>query len=145
MAARNQKPRPNPVGKGGKRAGAGRKPGALTQRTREIAEKTAATGLTPLEVMVKAMREADERADELRALAEKEKDPKERLALAGAAVRLRAQAADVAQSAAPYMHPRLQSIEQKVSGSLEQKPTEELQRELDMIRAEIARLTGTPA
>jgi hypothetical protein len=42
--------------KGGARKGAGRPKGGKTKRTREIAQKLALTGLTPLEVMLKAMR-----------------------------------------------------------------------------------------
>ena len=41
--------------KGGKRPGSGRPKGALTTRTREIAEKAFAAGITPLEMMLKAM------------------------------------------------------------------------------------------
>ena len=45
------------VAKGGYRAGAGRKKGAATVRTREIANELVREGLTPLEVMIDAMRE----------------------------------------------------------------------------------------
>lgn len=74
------------MARGGKREGAGRKPGSATRRTREIADKAAAEGITPLEVMLKAMRlHADaERWDE---------------------------AAAVAKDAAPYVHPKLAAIE----------------------------------
>lgn len=41
---------------GGKRVGAGRKPGAATVKTREIANKAASEGITPLEVMLANMR-----------------------------------------------------------------------------------------
>ena len=71
---------------GGKRQGAGRKAGAKTKRTQEIAAKASAEGITPLEVMVGAMREAWERND---------KDA----------------AARFAKDAAPYMHPRLAAVE----------------------------------
>ena len=68
--------------RGGRREGAGRKPGSASVRTREIADKAAAEGVTPLEVMLKAMwLHADAgRWD---------------------------QAAMIAKDAAPYMHPRL--------------------------------------
>jgi hypothetical protein len=71
---------------GGKRAGAGRKPGSTTTKTREIADRAAAEGITPLEVMLEAMRahHAAKRLDE---------------------------AAAIAKDAAPYMHPRLAAIE----------------------------------
>jgi hypothetical protein len=72
--------------RGGKRENAGRKRGSLATKTRAIAEKAASQGITPLEVMLKAMR-----------------------------VHLRArrwdQAAAVAKDAAPYMHPRLTAVE----------------------------------
>lgn len=69
--------------KGGKRAGAGRPKGALGRKTRKIAEKAAETGVTPLEFMLEIMR--DEQQD----------------------IKLRA---EMAKSAAPFMHPRLESI-----------------------------------
>ena len=75
--------------RGGRRDGAGRKKGSRTRRTEkttEIAEKAAGEGPLPLEVMLKAMRAADARGD-----------------LAAAAA--------FAKDAAPYLHPRLQSVE----------------------------------
>lgn len=81
--------------RGGKRPGAGRKAGSLTARTREIAERALAGELpaltdfqtaTPLEVMLFAMRAA---------------------ANAGHLD----DAAKIAGHAAPYIHPKLASIE----------------------------------
>jgi hypothetical protein len=66
--------------KGGKRPGAGRKPGSLTKRTREIAEGASAAGELPLEYMLRQMR--DPRVDPL-------------------------QRSSMAVAAAPYLHPRL--------------------------------------
>ncbi|TIN80716.1 hypothetical protein [Mesorhizobium sp.] len=74
------------MGRGGKRKGAGRKPGAATKRTRAIADKATAEGLTPLEVMLKAMR-AHVKNDKLD------------------------EAASIAKDAAPYMHAKLASIQ----------------------------------
>jgi hypothetical protein len=71
--------------RGGRRPGAGRKPGSATRKTREIAERAAAEGITPLEVMLADMR-AKYAAGDLDA------------------------AADRARDCAPYMHPRLSSI-----------------------------------
>lgn len=71
-------------GRGGSRQGAGRKPGSATKKTREIADKAAAEGITPLEFMLQVMRNASG-------------EPRERLSAAVAA--------------APYMHPKLASIE----------------------------------
>jgi hypothetical protein len=73
-------------GHGGARPGAGRKKGGLTGRTREVAEKIAARGKTPLEVMITIMRRAERKKDDAMAL-------------------------DAAKAAAPYMHPRLASVE----------------------------------
>jgi hypothetical protein len=70
------------VAHGGKRPGAGRKRGAATAKTREIADLAIAQGDTPLEVMLRAMRYH---------LAENNLD----------------RAAAVAKEAAPYVHPRL--------------------------------------
>ncbi|WP_211307384.1 hypothetical protein [Sinimarinibacterium flocculans] len=69
----------------------GRKKGAANKRTREIADKAAAEGLTPLEYLLRLMR--DERQEQ--------------------AVRL-----DAAKAAAPYIHPRLQATEATIKGGL---------------------------
>ena len=45
------------MARGGKRVGAGRPAGSATRRTREIADAAAKDGLSPLEVMLRAMRE----------------------------------------------------------------------------------------
>jgi hypothetical protein len=81
LAETNQK---KSNGRGGARPGAGRKPGSATRKTREIADRAAAEGLTPLEYMLEVMRNAN-------------LDPRERLS--------------AAVSAAPYVHPKLASIE----------------------------------
>lgn len=73
--------------RGGARKNAGRKPGAATTKTREIANKASENGLTPLEYILSVMR--DETTE-----------PRERLSAAVAA--------------APYMHAKLSSVE--VSG-----------------------------
>ena len=75
---------------GGKRPGAGRKQGASTKRTRAIADGLIEAGVTPLEVMLRAMRQhyAEERWDA---------------------------AAAIAKDCAPYLHPRLSSVEHKRS------------------------------
>lgn len=78
---------------GGKRKGAGRPAGAATKRTRAIADQAAAEGLTPLEVMLRAMR--------LHATAERWDD-----------------AAAIAKDAAPYIHARLSSVDLNSEGTL---------------------------
>ena len=80
--------------RGGNRAGAGRKPGSKSQRTLArlaLAERAAAEGVTPLEVMLQAMR-AHHAAGDLDA------------------------AVAVARDAAPYLHSRLSAVEAKVNG-----------------------------
>lgn len=69
---------------GGERKGAGRKPGSANVRTREIANKAVESGITPLEYLLQVMRDVSE-------------EPKQRLI--------------AAQSAAPYIHAKLSSIE----------------------------------
>lgn len=82
------------VGRGGARKGAGRKPGSATKRTREIADKAAAEGLTPLEYMLNLMRKKPNAR----------MNPRDRLA----AETIRFEAA---KAAAPYIHPRLAAVE----------------------------------
>ena len=72
------------MARGGARPNAGRKPGAVTKKTREIAERAAAEGLTPLDYMLSLLRDAGQSQD----------------------VRF-----DAAKSAAPYVHARLASVE----------------------------------
>jgi hypothetical protein len=73
--------------KGGRRPGAGRKPGVPNRTTQEQREAVKASGLTPLEYMLKIMRDEDQ-------------DPSRRL--------------HAANMAAPYVHAKLSSVE--VSG-----------------------------
>lgn len=92
-------PKSNPgTGRGGKRAGAGRKPGSATKRTREIADRAASEGITPLEYMLQVMRAPSAHADP-------------RVQVAREAMRFEA-----AKAAAPYMHPRLAATEHSGPG-----------------------------
>ena len=72
--------------RGGKRPGAGRKKGSATKKTRKLADQVAAEGISPLEVMVEAMRAhyRDKNLDK---------------------------AAAIAAQAAPYVHPRLSAVQ----------------------------------
>lgn len=78
--------------RGGKRAGAGRPKGAATKRTRDIADNAALEGITPLEFMLNRMR------DEL-------VPPGDRF--------------EAAKAAAPYIHPRLTTVEAKVDAKVD--------------------------
>lgn len=73
-------------GRGGRRKGAGRPLGSLNQKTREIAEKALEEGLSPLEVMLTAMRMFYAAGD-------------------------LDQAIEAAAKAAPFVHPRLSAVE----------------------------------
>lgn len=84
----------NSNGRGGARKGAGRKPGSATKRTREIADQAASEGLTPLEFMLEVMRNEPSQDLDSRELFQ--------------AITLRFEAA---KAAAPYVHPRLSSVE----------------------------------
>ena len=106
------------AGRGGARLGAGRKKGGTNQGTRdkqEFAHKCASAGITPAEVMVANMRY----------FSRKRRDP---------ACRLLSQ--KCANDAAPYMHPRLNSINADVHTtlSLEDDPIDELLAEVNRRR-----------
>ena len=79
--------------RGGARPNAGRKKGSATKRTREIADRAAEEGLTPLEFMLNVMRAPSDH-----------EDPK--IQCAREAMRFEA-----AKAAAPYVHPRLANVE----------------------------------
>lgn len=92
--------------KGGARAGAGRKTGSLTKRTRQIAEAVATQGITPLEVMMKVMHQLYEEAGNV-----SEQDLGDKELASEARIKLLNMAATVGRHAAPYVHPRLSAIE----------------------------------
>lgn len=72
--------------RGGSRKGAGRPRGAASKRTRKIADRESQNGLTPLEVMLTAMRAHADKKDW-------------------------DAAASIAKDAAPYMHAKLASVQ----------------------------------
>jgi hypothetical protein len=111
------------VAKGGKREGAGRKKGALTKRTRAIAEQALATGTTPLEVMLENMRHfrqvALDAEQTIAGLSVEEMgggklEPEEQFKLILAQVKkaagLRQMAQECARDAASYTHAKLSAI-----------------------------------
>lgn len=110
--------------RGGKRDGAGRKVGALTARTREVAERAIAEGKSPLDVMLENMRHFQQVALDAEAtvaglsveeITGQEMSPEEQfkflLAKVKQAAGLRQMAQDCASGAAPYIHPRLAAVE----------------------------------
>jgi hypothetical protein len=107
-------------GRGGTRKGAGRKPGSATKKTREIADKAAAEGITPLEVMLKTMRALVAKAERVAAEGPEEGD---RIV---SPLQLLVEASAVAKDAAPYMHPRLSSVEMNATVSTHEAAIDEL-------------------
>lgn len=72
------------MARGGKRVGAGRKPGVPNTKTKELIDKVEASGLTPLDYMLSLLRDAE----------------------------LPAEARfEAAKAAAPYVHARLAAVE----------------------------------
>jgi len=94
--------------RGGRRSGAGRKKGSLSQKTRVIATRAAAEGITPLEVLLRTMRSAWARAS---------KDGETVTNFQHALI-----AVAVAEKAAPFIHPRLAAERHEVSGA-DKKPS----------------------
>src|SRR4026207_522444 len=84
--------------RGGRRPGAGRPVGSKNQRSAEIARAAAESGITPIEVMLGTMREL----------------------WAQGTPEAKRQAAEIAKDAAPYIHPRLASIDQTFAVLLEE-------------------------
>jgi hypothetical protein len=78
--------------RGGRRRGAGRPLGSKNRRSAEIARAAAEDGITPIEVMLGAMRDLWQ-----------EGTPE-----------AKREAAEIAKDAAPYIHPRLASIDQTI-------------------------------
>lgn len=116
------------MARGGKRDGAGRPAGAITKRTRDIAERALATGMSPLDVMLDNMRhfqqvalDAEATLDGLtveeftgRVTAETpEEQFKQLLAHVKKTVGLRQAAQDAARDAAPYIHPKLTAVDMR--------------------------------
>lgn len=86
------------MARGGARTGAGRPKGAATRKTREIADRAAAEGQTPLEFLLEVMRSANN-------------DLRDRL--------------DAAKAAAAFVHPRLSAVDH---GNKDDKPFEQVMR-----------------
>lgn len=115
------------MARGGKRDGAGRPAGALTTKTREVAERALATGMSPLDVMLDNMRHFQQVALDAEATLEgltaaefseqvpDDATPEQQFKFLLAEVKktagLRQMAQDAARDAAPYVHPKLASVE----------------------------------
>jgi|ERR1700730_1947051 hypothetical protein len=90
--------------RGGKRPGAGRKKNVPNRASAKREREAAASGATPLDVMLKSMRL-------LLALADESANDNKRFE------RYIRAAASVAKDVAPYIHPRLSTVEQAASTS----------------------------
>lgn len=126
------------MARGGKREGAGRPAGAITKRTREVAERVSATGMSPLEVMIDNMRHFQQVAIDAEALLDgmtveeftgritadtPEEQFKALLAEVKKTAGFRQMAQDAARDAAPYMHPKLATVDHRSSdGTMSPKP-----------------------
>jgi hypothetical protein len=108
---------------GGRREGSGRKPGAVTKRTREIADQALAEGKSPLEVMLENMRHFQQVALDAEAvlagltveeIGGKDMAPEEQfkmlMAKAKNAAGFRQMAQECARDAAPFIHAKLASV-----------------------------------
>ena len=89
---------PNPAGtfRPGNKSRGGRKKGSKNKRSKFFAERAAARGVQPIDVMLRTMRTLVKCAD-ARGLDETDK------------LKFLERAAIVAKDAAPYLHPRLQT------------------------------------
>jgi hypothetical protein len=114
------------MGHGGSRVGAGRPKGAVTKRTREVAERALAEGKTPLEVMLDNMRHFQQVALDAEATLEgltveeftgrvtaetPEEQFKALLAQVKKTAGFRQMAQECARDAATYVHPRLAAVQ----------------------------------
>lgn len=122
-------------GRGGKREGAGRKKGTPNKRTlylKELSEKAVDSGITPLEVMLNNMRSYYNDLDGLLSRLVDEKGKPVSIGDARLILGLRQLAGNAAKDAAPFCHPKLQSITHsgKIGG-----PSEEITKDMDPKKA----------
>lgn len=101
--------------RGGPRPGSGRKPGAAAKKVREAADRLSADGLTPLDYMMGVLRGTMD-YDEVRFAA--------------------------AEKAAPYIHPRLSSVEAKVTQTIQDLREEDLDAEIRAAASAAGLLAG---
>ena len=105
------------VNNGGKRKGSGRKKGATTKKTREIADKLAESDeISPLEYLLAVLRETP---DKLKAKFDAgEIDSAEYIVELQV---MQKRKDNAAEKACPYIHPRLSSIEAKVTDNAHER------------------------
>lgn len=118
------------MAKGGRRQGAGRPKGAQTERKRAVAIKAAAEGVTPITVMLGVMRAAFSEAI----------DPE------GGIIDMKAAtlAANMAKDAAPYVHPRLSSVDARVRQTYEDMTDTEIEQRIAELEGRKGRAADAP-
>lgn len=97
--------------RGGRKKGT---PNTATNKRREVAEAALASGLTPLDVMLNTMRTLWDKAESGQNETQFEGD-REKIVTP---LEMRMMAVDVAQKAAPYVHPKLANIEANVNAQV---------------------------
>jgi hypothetical protein len=97
--------------RGGHRENAGRKRATPNKATAARQAEVAASGITPLEVMLANMRFHHQQAEELIGLLSAAESPEAKIQLLGEIVRQRQIAQRCAADAANYVHPNLASIQ----------------------------------
>lgn len=122
MAEKSKQSNGKGSGRGGRREGAGRKPGKANEKTRLVSERIleerlASNKKQPLEVMLDNMEFAlNEAGDLMKKIIEMKPGEEGGMDALKSLLRLRSMAQECAKDAAPYVHPRLSSVEH--SGSL---------------------------
>ena len=89
----------------------GRKPGTPNKASAAREAEVAASGVTPLEVMLANMRFHHRHAEELIELLSAAEGPEAKIQILGEASRHRRMAQDCAKDAANYVHPKLASVQ----------------------------------
>lgn len=103
------------AGKGGYMPGGGRPKGSLNKKTQELIVKATEAGITPIEVLLHDMRYFHNLGENKMRAAE-QTDPGKKQSLAfKAACALKDIARSCAVSAAPYIHPKLASIDGNIN------------------------------
>lgn len=101
--------------RGGARAGAGRPKGAPTKKTQELIARCEAGGIMPLDVFLNDMRLFYELGENKMNEAKQTPAGKAQATAFKAACALKDIARDCARDAAPFLHPKLASIEGNVN------------------------------
>lgn len=100
---------------GGKQEGAGRPKGSVSKKTQELIAKAVNEGISPVEVLLNDMRTFHALGENKMNEASQTDPGKKQAAAFRAACALKDIARECAQAAAPYIHPKLASIQANVN------------------------------